>query len=362
MRILYITTIGKTMGFFKTLIKDLILQGNVVDIATNDRTSKVPACYYEFGCHIYTISTSRSLFNFGNIVAIKQIKKIAANYDIIHCHTPIAAVITRLACRTLRKKGLKVVYTAHGFHFYKGAPKKNWALYYPIEKLCSKWTDVLITINQEDYELALKRLKSKSVYYVHGVGINVDLCKNARNKREELLSELNIPIDSKILVSVGELNKNKNHKIIIQALRRINDSSIHYLIAGEGNQKEFLINLAKESNVNLHLLGYRDDIYEIYKSSDICLFPSIREGLGLAALEGYAAGLPVICSENRGTRELKELGVIMCKFDDPDSFCKAIKTSLLRQNNKALSNSIYEFDVKSINAKMFSIYSNLINQ
>lgn len=129
MKILYITTIGGTMSFFNKLIKDLIDCGNVVDIATNEKESSVPVCYREWGCKIYPISCSRSPFKSGNLKAIKEIKKIVENdeYEIVHCHTPIAAACTRLACKGLRKKGVKVIYTAHGFHFYKGAPKKKLA-------------------------------------------------------------------------------------------------------------------------------------------------------------------------------------------------------------------------------------------
>lgn len=159
------------MGFFKNFIKELLEDGHTVDIATNETTSKVPDCYREWGCQIYQISCTRSPFNKGNIDAIRQIRKIAADgsYGIVHCHTPIAAMCTRLACRKLRKSGLKVFYTAHGFHFYKGAPLKNWLVYYPIEWLCAHWTDVLITINKEDFELAKKKMKAKRVEYVPGV-------------------------------------------------------------------------------------------------------------------------------------------------------------------------------------------------
>ena len=143
MRILYITTIGGTMSFFSPIISELINEGHVVDIATNETNSAVPLTLKKMGCKVYNISTSRSLFNFGNLNAVKQIRAIASDYDIIHCHTPLAGVATRFACRKIRKKGVKVFYTAHGFHFYKGAPIKNWVFYYPIERACSKLTDVM---------------------------------------------------------------------------------------------------------------------------------------------------------------------------------------------------------------------------
>ena len=153
MKILYVTTIGNTMGFFTSIVEELLKAEHTVDVATNLNIGKLPDCYREWGCKIYPISCTRSPFNKGTIAAIKEIRKIVreGDYDIVHCHTPIAAMCTRLACRKLRKNGLKVFYTAHGFHFYKGAPLKNWLLYYPIECLCAHWTDTLITINREDH-------------------------------------------------------------------------------------------------------------------------------------------------------------------------------------------------------------------
>lgn len=167
MKILYVTTIGATMNFFREFVDELIKDGNTVDIATNETTSVVPEFYKNLGCKVYPIETSRSPLQKGNVVAINQIRKLVTeeHYDIVHCHTPIAAMCTRLACRKVRKQGTKVFYTAHGFHFYKGAPLKNWLLYYPVEKICAHFTDVLITINQEDYELAQKKMKAKKVVY-----------------------------------------------------------------------------------------------------------------------------------------------------------------------------------------------------
>ena len=163
MKILYVTTIGLTMIFFKGLVKELIDVGHIVDIACNEETHKVPDCYREWGCKVYEIDCSRSPLSNGNIRAIRELKRIVYenHYDIVHCHTPIAGACTRLACKDFRKYGVKVFYTAHGFHFYKGAPIKNWLLFYPIEKLCSRFTDTLITINKEDYSLAKKRMKAE---------------------------------------------------------------------------------------------------------------------------------------------------------------------------------------------------------
>ena len=271
---------------------------------------------------------------------------------------------TRLACKKLRKKqGLKVIYTAHGFHFYKGAPKKNWILYYPIEKLCSRWTDVLITINKEDYELAKTKLKTKKIEYLPGVGLNIKQFTDCKIDKEQKRKELNLPNEAFVVLSVGELNENKNHKVVIEALAQLNNSSIHYVIAGVGEKKDSLILLAKEVGVNLHVLGFREDVCEIYKASDVFVFPSFREGLGLAAIEALASGLPLICSDNRGTREYQFDGVIVCDPHNSSEFATAIQRVL---TDKANIMSAYNqdnlsiFDSHTINKHIKSLYSEVI--
>lgn len=296
------------MNFFKNLIKELIDEDNIVDLAANNNIKPFPDFYNDLSCKKYSLSCERTPFSLGTINAYKEIKNLIEenDYDIVHCHTPIAALCTRLACRKQRKKGLRVIYTAHGFHFYKGAPLLNWLIYYPIEKICSYFTDVLITINKEDYELAKKKMKAKHVEYVPGVGIDVDKFKNTVVDKAEKRKELGIPEDAFLLVSVGELNKNKNHEVVIRALAEINNPDIHYAIAGVGPLHDYLLYLAKELNLEdrVHLLGYRTDVAEIYKCANLYILPSIREGLNVSIMEGIASGLPVLCGNIRGNIDL----------------------------------------------------------
>lgn len=371
MRILYITTIGGTMSFFNEFIGELVKEGHRVDIACNDSESEVPDFYKKINSEIYSIETSRNPFYKGNLIAIKQIRKLVEekHYDIVHCHTPIAAMCTRLACRNLRKKGTKVFYTAHGFHFYKGAPIKNWLIYYPIEKICSYWTDVLITINKEDYALAEKKMKAKIIEYVPGVGIDIKKFREIKSDRNRKRMELGIDENEKILLSVGEVNRNKNHQIIIKALEKIKDKSIHYFIAGSGDQKETLVELSKKLNVEnqVHLLGYRTDIAELCKASDIFCFPSYREGLGMAAIEAMACGLPLITSNIHGINDYSENNITgyKCNPDDCEGFAKAI---IKLSNSSELRNKIgmhnmqfiEKYDIKSINLLMEKIYKEVV--
>jgi glycosyltransferase involved in cell wall biosynthesis len=367
MKILYVTTVGCTMGFFKNLINELINAGHTVDIATNESEYPVDNCYKELGCKIYPLSCTRSPFNKGTFKAIKEIKQIVAenDYDIVHCHTPIAAMCTRLACKKFRKNGGKVYYTAHGFHFYKGAPLKNWLMFYPIEKICSYLTDTLITINQEDLNFAKKHLNAKNNEYVPGVGIDTAFFANTNVSKQEKRAELQIPEDAILLTSVGELNDNKNHQIILRAMAQLNNKNIYYVIAGVGENADKLLALAKELNLenNFKLLGYRKDIAEIYKVSDICCFPSIREGLGLAAIEGMATGLPVVAAQNRGTRDFcaNEVNGFLCCPLNCEEFATAINKIInnpelakrISENNACAAN---QFDVKIINPKIYKFY------
>lgn len=309
MKILYVTTISLTMNsFFKPHIDMLVRNGHHVDIACNDKDLALDPLYSTLGCDFYRIDFSRSPLSRDNFRAYGQLKNIieSGNYDIVHCHTPNASVITRLVCRKFRKKsGLKVFYTAHGFHFYKGAPLLNWLVFYPIEKFCSRFTDKLITINKEDYARAKEKFHAGEVCYVPGVGIDLSRFENIQVDRAAKRREIGVPEDAVLLLSVGELNENKNHQIIVKALAKLNDPNVHYAIAGVGDKREYLLALAKELGVSdrLHLLGYRKDVPELNHVADIFCFPSCREGLGLAAIEAMACGLPLITSNVHGIND-----------------------------------------------------------
>lgn len=333
MRILYITTVSCTINaFFGPHIEMLVREGNQVDLASNFKEWGMDEVFKKLGCGSYQIDFSRSPLSPENLKAYGQMKKVVedGNYDIVHCHTPNASVITRLVCRKLRKKtGLKVFYTAHGFHFFKGAPKLNWLVFYPVEKFCSRFTDKLITINKEDYELAKGKFHAGEVCYVSGVGLDLSRFENVQADRNAKKREIGVPEDAFLLLSVGELNENKNHQIIIRALAKLNDPNVHYAIAGTGDKREALLTLANELGVSeqLHLLGYRKDIPELNCSADVFCFPSLREGLGLAAIEAMACGLPLITSNVHGINDysMDSITGYKCAPTDADGFAKAVK-------------------------------------
>lgn len=364
MRILYTTTIGMTMIFFRQMVKRLTDDGHTVDIATNEDSFPVDGYYRNLGCVIYNLPWSRSPVDKANFNAVKKLKGIAANYDIIHCHTPVAAACTRLACKKLRKNGLKVFYTAHGFHFYKGAPLQNWLVYYPVEWYFSFHTDTLITINNEDYEFSKKHLHAGNNEYIPGVGIDINKFSKVETDKKSKRREIGVPQDCFLLLSVGELNKNKNHQVVIKALAKIKKNDIHYVIAGEGELDKDLKALAEESGLKdrVHLLGFRNDVSEIYSAADVNLFPSIREGLGLAAVEGMAAGLPLICGDNRGTRCYAEDGVnaLICPNNSADEYAENIlrvynDRDLIAKLSKNTMDTAKRFSFEIVNQKMIDL-------
>lgn len=319
-------------------------------------------------CDIHhEVNFERSPLKKENISAFRQLKKLIDDnaYDIIHCHTPVAALLTRLAARKARKKETKVYYTAHGFHFYQGAPLLNWLIYFPIEWMCSFFTDVLITINKEDNAFAQKHMHAKKVYYVPGVGINVEAIQNVNVDIKKKRKEMGVPEDARLLFSVGELNQNKNHALIINALKELNDKTIHYCIAGSGAKEEVLSDLAKEKNLlgNVHFLGQRSDVKELLYASDIFCFPSFREGLPVSVMEAMSAGLPCVATNIRGTEDLIKDGRngILISPTDVAGAKDAIRTLI---ENDALKETmgnhnkedVLMFSREQVDKEMISLY------
>lgn len=356
MKILYVTTVGSTMWFFRSFVHELIDKGNTVDIACG-APEEVQICYLEWGCNIYPLSCTRVPTDLGNIKAIKEIHDLVKNnkYDMVHCHTPIAAVCARLACCKYRKEGLTVFYTAHGFHFYSGAPFKNWLIYYPAEWICSFMTDTLITINIEDYKRAKRGFHAKKIFYVPGVGIDTKQFSQ-NNGGEKIKKEFNIPTGNFVLLSVGELNKNKNHQIVVKALEGL--SNITYIVVGPGDQ-DALRTLAEKLGVDLILTGYRSDISSFYHAANAYILPSIREGLNVSLMEAMASGLPCLAGKIRGNTDLidKEGGYLF----DPRRFGE-VRSSIekIMTNNDGMGiynrKKINKFDISSIRTVLFEIY------
>ena len=318
MKVLYVATVVKThiMEFHIPYLKMMKEMGWETAVAARNDYENPEDCVIPYCDTYYDIPFERNPFKLGNIKAYHMLKQIIdkGNYDIIHCHTPVGGVLTRLAATDARKKETKVFYTAHGFHFYKGAPAINWFVYYPIEKSLARKTDVLITINKEDYERA-KSFKAKKVVYIPGVGIDVNKFSRIAENRAKKRDELGLKKDDFVLLSVGELIPRKNHSIVLEALGNMKRAgtlgNVQYLICGQGILDAELKEKANELGISnhVHFLGYRNDVLEIYGVAHLFIFMSIQEGLSVALMEAMASGLPVICSNIRGNTDLVENGV-----------------------------------------------------
>lgn len=370
-RVLLVATVQSHIAqFHKPLINMLHELGCEVDVAARNNLSEKNGLTLTQPDNIYSVPFDRSPISPSNIKAYKELRSIIinGNYDVVHCNTPVGGILTRIICSPLRKKGLKVIYTAHGFHFYKGAPIKNWLLYYPIEKIFARFTDVLITINKEDYLFSTKCLKPYRIEYLPGVGVELKKFSDAVVDRNKMRQSIDVPEEAFVLISVGELNENKNQQVIIRAVADVGLDNAHYVLVGNGPNQGRLEKLAKDLGVSdkLHFAGYRRDVAQLYKASDVCCFTSVREGLGLACIEAIACGLPVIASKNRGTNDLINDGEngIICDCNDVQAFAQAIKQMYNSRNDniefKNSARSVSEYDSENVVECLKKIYSDLI--
>lgn len=368
-KVLFVATVVKLhiMVFHIPYLEWFKKKGYEVHVASRNDYENKEECKVPFCDKFHDLSFERSPLKKSNLHVYRELKNIidSNEYEIIHCHTPTGGAIGRLAAQGARKKGTKVIYTAHGFHFFKGAPILNWLLYYPIEKLLARYTDTLITINKEDYERAKSKFKAKRVEYIPGIGIDLKKINTMEVDRGLKRSQLGLPKGAFIVLSVGELNKNKNHEVVIRAIRKIDNFKIQYIICGQGHLDGHLRNLSKELDIEnqVHLLGFRKDIAEICKVSDVFAFPSYREGLSVALMEAMANGLPVVCSNIRGNSDLIEdgKGGYLVEPADIQGFAKYIKDliedSRLRSefggfNHKKIEN----YSIENVLKEMEEIY------
>lgn len=285
--------------------------------------------------NLYKISFSRVPWSRDNITAYRELKKLLDenHYDIIHTHTPMGSVVTRLAARQSRKKGTKVIYTAHGLHFFKGAPMKNWLLYYPMEKLMARYTDCLVLINEEDYRTCINRhFKAGRIEKINGVGVNLDrfevLAQEAKN---EVRGKLGVGQTDFVMVCVAEFIPRKNQIFLLENAKRLHESipNMRLLMLGKGELLEEYQKKVQDEKMDdyVSFLGYRSDVNEICAASDVLVSSSFQEGLPMNIIEAMAVGIPVICSDIRGQRDLIQdgrNGFLFC-LGDNETYCKRVE-------------------------------------
>lgn len=369
MRVLMITNKVKTYNLgFQNVVSPLLEQGHEVTWAADfsgfvSEKTAIP-------CRIEQISIHSNPLDLKNLKAYRQLLRIIETNQIeaVMCSTPIGGMLGRLAAR--RRKVAPVIYAAHGFLFYKGAPKLRNAAFYLQEKVMAHWTDVLININEEDY-LAAERFRLRGMkkhYLIHGAGVEVG--RQLQVDRSAKRKELNVHEDAVVIVSAGFLNRNKNIQVILKALASLADKNYCYLICGEGELRDELMQLAAQLGIEgqVKFLGYRTDVQEIMAASDLFAMPSFREGVPRALLEAMDLGLPCIGSNTRGIRELigtEGEGGYLCDPHSPESFAEAVKrivadeqakTRMIQRNRSV----VQHYSAETVRNEMTKIFADVL--
>lgn len=362
-KVLFVATVDSHILAFHLPYLELFKQkGWETHVATNGK-EKIPFCD-----HKHTICMERSPFKLNNLKAIKQMKKLLEkeHFDIIHCHTPMGSVVARLATKKARKNGTRVIYTAHGFHFYTGAPLINWLLFYPVEWYLAKYTDTLITINHEDYNRAKKKFSKRchDIQYVPGVGIDPKKFdfKMTKKEKHELRASLGLKDDDFVMIFPAELSKRKNQMWLIKTLEPLlkEHEEMHLLLPGRDSLNGKCQKLAEKLSLErqVHFLGFRNDIPKLLKISDLAVSSAKQEGLPVNILEAQFSGMIALACSCRGCIDLlngEKSGLV--KQGDSEDFRK--KLLAFMKNRKQIKNEANdnEYSLETVLKKIKGIYS-----
>lgn len=345
--------------------------GMQVTVGINRKFAEQMTCTYPVS--FYNAQSYRNPFNIPEVLrayrsAVAVLK--SDEYTAIHCNTPIGGFVGRAAGKKCGVK--KVVYQAHGFHFYKGAPLVNWLVFYPVERLLARWTDAIITINHEDYAFAQKKMKLRKggkVYYVPGVGIDTAGLAPDESVRQAKRQELGLGNEDVMLISAGDLNVNKNNTVIISALAKLQNKKIHYFLCGVGEKESDLRRQAEEAGIspNVHFLGYRTDMKALLQAADVFVMPSFREGLSRSIMEAMSAGLPCVVSKIRGNVDLVsegQGGYLHAPTDADtaaDAIAKLANDPKLRQTMREYNlEKVKQFDSSVVEQEIQKIYTEVL--
>lgn len=368
-KVLFVATVlrGHVLVFHLPYMKWFQEQGYEVHLCcrndTPDPDVTVPYCDKWI-----QLPFERSPFHMGNMAVYRQLKALIdrEDYALVHCNTPVGGVLGRLCSRLARKKGTKVVYTAHGFHFFNGAPLKNWLLFYPVERFLSRFTDLLITMNGEDDRRA-RRFHARKTAMVNGVGVDLSRFEKETD-RDAVRQELGLPVNASVVITVGEHIPRKNHETVLRTLARLPD--VHVLFCGTGEKEAELQQLAAELGMEsrAHFLGFRRDVPRLLAASDVFMFPSLQEGLPVSQMEAMAAGLPCVVSDVRGNADLirhGEGGFLRKPYDDV-GFAQdiallledpALRETMAQRNRNAMAN----YSLEAVLAQMAQLYREELN-
>ena len=366
-KVLYVTTVSRTINAFLIPHINMLLDNGYEVHCACSIDKPVDKELQRRGVKIFEVPFSRNPLGIRNIKAFIKLEELQRinDYDIVHVHTPIAAIYGRLL--KLNFPSLRIIYTAHGYHFLKGGSKLGWILYYPIEKIMAKFTDVTININKEDYEITKEKLKPKKCYLLNGVGLDLDKYKKLSSKEiQEKRKEFGIKDKDFVVLMIAEINKNKNHIQLINAMDILKDKypNIKVLCIGDGTLKESLEKqiILRNLQNNIFMLGYRLDVNKLINISDIGILLSHREGLPRNIMEFMACGRKVIATDIRGCRDIVcnyNVGTLV-KVGDYEETARAIeKYYILNNKSFEVSEEIKKYDIETINSELLKIYEDV---
>lgn len=359
-KILFISNHAGFSKFNAPYMEDLHKQGNIVDNASPG----IETGYYD---QHFDVPISRSPLAFSNILSLLKLIKICRKerYDLIHCHTPVGGVIGRLLKIFFAKT--KVIYTAHGFHFFKGAKWYTWLIYFPIEYVLSYLTDCIVTINDEDYKYAKESFKAGRVFKINGIGVNLSRFKPDENIYTDMRSTLNFTKNDFVIIYAAQMIERKNHRFLLEAFSKFSHlESSKLILIGDGILMSELKDFVSKKGIENHVkfTGYVTNVEDYYKCSDLLVSASKQEGFGLNLVEGLACGLKYLASDVRGHRDIHALSEQNYLFDLDDENDFLTKLETLYSSEKASSkisglqnvSSAKKFEVKNSVDAMRSVY------
>ncbi len=372
MKALFVATVRSHIGqFHMPFVRELKKRGFTVDGAYKDNSADKPGLDLSDLDHVFEVPFSRSPYSFSNVRAYFALKKIIknGNYDVIHCHTPMGAVVARLAAKGQRKKGLKVIYTAHGFHFYKGASKKSWLLFYPVEKFLSKYTDVLITINKEDCSCAKNSgFRAGKIYKIHGVGVDIHtFTPLSADEKTNLRSSFGFSEKDFLLIYPADFCHRKNQKMLLEAFAILQKkyADVKLLLCGQDTAADEIKSLAVSFGVKngVSYLGYRRDVNKLVGMSDVSVTSSRQEGLPVNIIEAMAMGNAVVATDVRGNNDLVHNGENGFLVESENAAQMAEAVSKLIENRELIKkfgkNGLREaekYSEENVNSELLGIY------
>lgn len=372
-RILYVATSDVHLkAFHEPYLEWLQSEGHVVDIAAENRGQISLRGVNRY----HWLRIPRTPWTRQMLRTLRSLRGIIANgqYDLVHCHTPIASALTRLACTGFRKNGGTVLYTAHGFHFAKGGPWRHWFIYYPVEWLLSALTDAIIVINSEDFTFIDGKMLHKRSFRIPGIGVQSDRFKPISSEHvASQRADLGLSPDCFLVLYTAEFSPSKNHMFLIESMEHLTKRipSFMLLLAGKGILLDKIMEQVEKRALAPYVkfLGFRTDVNKFAQVVDVGVSTSAREGLGIGLLEQMSCGVPVVASDNKGHREFLKHGVsgLMFEQGDHNAFISSVVSlyenpEMRRRLGRAGADEATRFSVSSSLSAMQAIYRDYMSR